>query len=209
MPTKNKQNKLNNLLEQGAINQEEFDKLKVYVLQENSHNSKNSTDKFNLNEDNKANKFEPPNDHTTYLSRMGIIGGVVTGIILGVRYNSLAIFLVCSIIFITISLIVSRFIARRIFRNSILGLILVTYLLAIAFPIGNTVSYNPSNSRNTTATYHKCQFCKKVRTAGSDGLPVHTIEPDGIGLVFIYPNSSRTSGFCSRNCAIAYRSLEN
>lgn len=204
--------KLKNLLKKGAINEEEFNTLKKKLLNSESIDNKNVgyKEKFSTGDRDKIkskknNNFEEGNDSTLTLGKLCLGGGFVTSMVLWGRYGNVAVFITFLILSIGVTILLARLVPKTKFRNLFLSLLLIFYVLAVAVPVGNTVSHSSSGSSYSEATYHKCQFCGKERTSGNnEGLIIYTKEPDGIGSVHMTPDSERSGGFCSVECARFY-----
>jgi len=226
--------KLKALLDQGAINEEEFNSIKSELISKetDTRTSKVSQTTSSLNKGDdmknktaavsrtiekppvktKSAKFEDGNATTVSLFKVILGLSVILGIVFWIRYDSFIAFIIATVISIGLAMAVARlFVPKLKPRNITLGILSAFLLLLIIFPIG---AVNKSSSSSPSSSYSTddipclhCKFCKKVVYGNPhEDITCYTIEPDGIGMVFF--NSGTKYAFCSEQCAILYRSIE-
>lgn len=160
------------LLDEGAINDDEFNMLKREVLSKSAatNNSKSispsSLQKKSNNINDKVKKtshktqkqkvnvsdeYQESNDYTATFFYIARASGVLLGIVFGVRYNSFLAFILITAFTIGLTYIIYRLVRKLSMRNFFLISLVVICIVLVANPIGSKYDYSSSNSSNSSS----------------------------------------------------------
>jgi hypothetical protein len=164
---------LKNLLDQGAITEEEFNSLKKRILSKESGNSelnhsslqpspeetiitdqRPEPDSFNSKAadlKSGSGEFEAGNETTVKIFKWGLVLCFLLGVVFWMRYDSILALLISIGISLTSVLFVSRKVLRVKTRNLTLGLICLVLILLMVVPVGGTGSSDTAGSVKATS----------------------------------------------------------
>lgn len=182
--------RLKNLLDQGALTEEEFTSLKKKILlkdsfrDEQKHNTapsvpqeqylperekeaEASTSDIAVTE-SESTIFEAGNETTIKIFKWGLGLSLLLGGVLWVRYDSIAAMLVGAALSIAALAFVSRRVSKVKVRNFSLRMISMFIILVIIIPIGGTRSNEKSGSVNALATEQNDDEGNQIRNFLTD-----------------------------------------
>lgn len=176
---------LKNLLDQGAITEEEFNSLKKNILSKdtgknelNISSSQSSLIETSVNEQkteaeslkaptaptgSEITEFEAGNETTIKIFKWGIGLCLLLGGVFWVRYDSLVAMLISAILSVTTVLLVTRKIAKVKTRNLTLGAISLALVLLMVVPVGERSSSGNSGSVSAFSTEQSDDGGKQIR----------------------------------------------
>jgi len=164
---------LKNLMDQGAISEEEFSLLKRKIMSNDSGTPEynNSSLQPSFKEVNairhkpvsgslkakatapktKSFEYETGNQTTVKIFKWGLVLCLLVGVVFWVRYDSIWALLISTVFSLASVLTVSRTIPRVQNRNRTLGIICLALILLVFIPIGDTSSDNTGSVQGISA----------------------------------------------------------
>lgn len=220
--------KLKALLDQGAINDEEFSLLKKKILSEEidvkepqktipsssvtetvpaqEETKQPSLDVKEPIKDSHKSKQDEDGNQLTLLQLLAVLAGIILSIVILVRYSNFWIFIIVLPVSILIPISINKITPIASKRNLYSGLTLALFVLLIFVPIGSNNQISSSSSEQSSATPAN-DADKEVR----DFIISHTFEDIENGVAFTLKFSSDRGGwfgimtFSMGSCWALYR----
>lgn len=208
--------RLKDLLDQGALTEEEFRIMKNEVMNTPTNQQKESqlpeikpVVKKDSKQRNPAvpgvktssgksnnNYWEPGNDHTAFLLKIGILSAIVSAVSLGLKTENILLSIIAGVIFIGSLFFFPKLINRMIIRNlSLAGFIsLFVIVTIIPFGTGNSSYSSSTDSYAPVEKTRNCQWCGKSYTGNGYFHLLDDCVPGD-------PNLG-TGGMCSKKCCM-------
>lgn len=177
--------KLKSLLDQGAINTEEFNSLKNKILHEKieavksetkilsqpiviDHTNsvalrKKPTKKYVKKNIEITQEYQEGNSATQGLLGLGMIASLILSFVFWLRYDIVWLFFITLFSYVGSIYLIGKFIPKVLKRNIYLGTLLLVCIFLIAVPIGDISSSSggsPSNSSSSSSTTNY-RYCAK------------------------------------------------
>lgn len=225
--------KLKALLDQGAINEEEFNSLKKKVLSEindlkedketisststtetipaQKKKKKPSPDvKKPTSKGKKVEEVQTGAEWTEILAYFVLAAAILLSLVFWIRYNSFWIFLIALAISILIPWRIGKVTPKAIHKNLYFVALIAMYIILISYPIGIKKSASSSSSTSESSstdggTRTSVLHCIwcKKTVTKQGAIICYTSEPDGCGLVQFYGGTKYA--FCSDECCDAFQ----